>query len=132
MSALVVGSDRWATATLATMMVKEQLDRPDATGTGWRRLTIGHDGIDAIMVTIGDVPLYVRGPKAGSLNYRATTNSADRIVPLAEPFYDWCRRLRHRTGLCLQCAGTGDRFVSWHHITGTVMRPCPGCQEVPA
>lgn len=112
--------------TLIELLAREQTNRPEATLVMVDRLMAEHDGIDALKYGVADVPLYVKGPKAGKPNYSRCTNRQERTVLWADATA-WADAWSERTGLCKSCAGSGEEFKSWSADHGTVMVDCREC-----
>lgn len=112
------------TGNLYEMVARDRLNRPTATCAAWLNLSIDQgDGIDAVRVTMADVPHYVKGPKAGQLNFQKCTNRADLYVT-PEMLEAW---LAEHPDVCRHCANTRELFVRWSADDGTTMRPCDQC-----
>ncbi len=111
---------------LLEMYARERTDRPTATLYAAEMLNEDRDGINAIRYSIGDVPLYKAGDKAGKPNYQRTTNKQEQIA-LRSDLDLWVSAWSERTGMCTTCAGDGEEFKSWSSTEGTTMQDCRKC-----
>lgn len=111
-------------------MVREITGRPDVVWCSAEMLNLTDDGIDGARITYADVPLISNGPNVGKLNWRKRTGEATRIITTAA-FNEWVTQWE-AAGNCATCNNSGEVLVSWHHIEGSTMRPCPaGCEHHP-
>jgi hypothetical protein len=110
-----------------TMIAQEKFNRPNSTGISWEVLNLKDDGFDGTRVVIADVPNYVKGPKAGKPNYKASTDRQTLLISEDEA-EAW---VAQHPEICLECGNTGEVFVRWSAEDGTTTRPCSkGCPVV--
>lgn len=113
-----------ATGHLLEMIARDEGNRPNARAVTYRALSKERgDGIDAVVITLADVPTYVRGPKAGQPNYSKCTN--ETTVYVTDEVRD--RWLAEHPEVCAECANRREVFVRWSADEGTTMKPCPEC-----
>lgn len=109
-------------------MAREILDRPTALLASVTMLRLDDDGLDAFRVVLVDTVPCKSGKRKGKPNWRTSTNRQVRVITSAE-FTAWCEAWSLRTGLCIDCTGSGERFASWSITDGTKMRPCLTCSS---
>jgi hypothetical protein len=119
-------TDTGYTGVLIGILACEAMGRPDAQMASIEMLDLEHDGFDGVRVEIADVPPCKTGPRRGRPNWRRATNRQVRLLSSAD-LDELAAAWGERTGNCVPCTGSGQQFVSWHHIEGTTYRPCTAC-----
>jgi hypothetical protein len=80
---------------------------------------------DYVLFTGAQCPLFARGPKAGTPNYRLGTNKRTLSVSSIQA-EQWGREYEAETGNCRECEGKGERVASVG-LSGTKYGPCSRC-----
>lgn len=83
-----------------------------------------HDGIDAMRIEVGVVPLFTKGEKAGKPNYKKVTDRRKLYITNDEAE----RWLTEHPDYCRECGNTGEVFVRWSADDGTTTRTCTSCE----
>lgn len=113
---------------LVELMARERAGMPD----DWRAFRYSWmppGGKPLYLEVVGAVaPIYTRGDRKGTPNFKRRDVSTERTVYLTPAEMDaWEKRWEHQTGACRHCAGSGERLVSWSRDSGTKTRPCEDC-----
>lgn len=100
------------------LAVQKKLGLPPA----WQWFSLKVVGVDTLVT--GAVPL--RFTRTGRPVWPKVSESQVCVITDAErqaAREEWTRT----TGRCYQCAGSGEEFWKWDHITGKQYRPCRRC-----
>ena len=115
---------------LLQMQVEEQRiahGLPD----GWRFFrveSLSHGKTLYMLFTGAVAPLCEKGNRKGKPDWKKRDKKTERqLIISLEDSKRWMAAWEQRTGLCSDCTGTGEVFLSWNIDTGTKMAQCHKC-----